>query len=154
MTEQYFVQQRGFHNIYNDDGTIWGFQFKMCTLYYKGLWLSQFRAGDAIVDGVVYPKETLIWNIQGIDYSREEMYDRMDQYWQVADTATVKVPCPGGLKQGYHTVEIQFGWICNYNAALEPDPNGNTLGIMGPYTRMSTAAGSAHPTERRLLLVW
>ena len=63
----------------------------MRTKYYKGLWLSQFRTGKCIVDGVEYPKESLIWNIQGIDYTCEEMYDRMDQYWQFGDIATVTV---------------------------------------------------------------
>ena len=152
MVENYYVQQRGFHNIYNDDGTIWGFQFCMRTKYYKGLWLSQFRTGDCIVDGVVYPKASLIWNIQGIDYTAEEMYDRMDQYWQAHDIATVKVPCPGGLKQGYHTVEIKFGWVNNYNAALEAEYDGSGLGTMGPYCRLGKNMGGA--TEREVLLVW
>ncbi len=158
MVDNAYVQQRGFHNIYNEDGTIWGFQFCMRTKYYKGLWLSQFRAGDAIVDGVVYPRETLIWNIQGMDYTREEMYDRMDQYWQFGDIATVKVPCPGGLREGYHTVEIQFGWVNNYNTPLEAEYDGSGLGLMGPYCDLGKGAGhyklDSHATERKLLLVW
>ena len=158
MVDNAYVQQRGFHNLYNEDGTIWGFQFCMRTKYYKGLWLSQFRAGDAIVDGVVYPRETLIWNIQGMDYTREEMYDRMDQYWQFGDIATVKVPCPGGLSEGYHTVEIQFGWVNNYNTPLEAEYDGSGLGLMGPYCDLGKGAGhytlDSHATERKLLLVW
>ena len=155
MTEKHFVQMRGFHNLKDEKGEIWGFQFCMYTGYYKGVWLSQFRAGDAIVDGIVYPKNSLIWNIQGIDYTAEEMYDRMDQYWQFADIATVKVPKKGGLAQGYHTVEIKFGWVCNYNTAVEAEPDGSGLGTMGPYHgRLGTAGNVANPTERKLLLVW
>ena len=151
MVEHQYIQMRGFHNLYNADNTVWGFTFRMQTRYYKGLWLSQFRAGDVIVDDVVYPKETIIWNIHGIDYTREEMYDRMDQYWQLHEPAVIKVPLPGGLSQGYHTIEVKFGWVNNYNSMLEKEYDGSGLGVAGPY--MSFEADN-HPTARRLLLVW
>jgi hypothetical protein len=149
MIDSDYIQMRGFHNIKDKDGKIWGFQFGMSTRYYKGLWLSQFRTGNAIVDGVVYPKATLIWNIQGIDYTAEEMYDRMDQYWQVHQPAYVKVPKPGGLEPGYHDVSIQFGWVGNYNNELEKEYDGSGLGNMGPTVPMTGGR-----LQRRLLLVW
>ena len=153
MVENTYVQMRGLHNLYDENGKIWGFQFGMQTRYYKGLWLSQFRTGRCIVDGVVYPKECLIWNIQGMDYTAEEMYDRMDQYWQLHDVAYVKVPKEGGLEQGYHTIEIEFGWVNNYNTAVEKEYDGSGLGLMGPYSSLG-GGGKNHPTERKLLLVW
>ena len=58
MVDNHFVQMRGFHNLYDENGKCWGFQFCMRTKYYKGIWLSQFRTGNVIVDGVVYPKDT------------------------------------------------------------------------------------------------
>ena len=153
MVDTEYIQTRGFHNLFDKDGKCWGFQFGMRTKYYKGLWLSQFRTGNAIVDGVVYPKATLLWNIQGIDYTAEEMYDRMDQYWQVNEPAYVKVPKAGGLKQGYHEVAIEFGWVNNYNTAVEKEYDGSGLGMMGPM--VSLGSGSRGPApHRRLLLVW
>ena len=149
MVDNDYIQMRGFHNLKDKDGKIWGFQFGMRTKYYKGLWLSQFRTGNAIVDGVVYPKASLIWNIQGIDYTAEEMYDRMDQYWQVNEPAYVKVPKPGGLKQGYHEVAIEFGWVSNYNNELEKEYDGSRFGNAGPMGRQGATA-----PQRRLLLVW
>lgn len=148
MVENDFIQMRGFHNLTDNDGKIWGFQIKMRTGYYKGLWLSQFRTGNVIVDGVVYPKATLIWNIQGVDYTAEEMYDRMDVYWQVATPAYVKVPKPGGLTQGYHDVAIEFGWVLNYNTPVENEYDGSGLGN-------SHGLGSTEDLakRRRLLLV-
>lgn len=148
MVDKEYIQMRGFHNLYDKDGKIWGFQFGVRTKYYKGLWLSQFRTGNAIVDGVVYPKASLIWNIQGMDYTAEEMYDRMDQYWQVNEPAYVKVPKPGGLQQGYHNVAIEFGWVNNYNSEPEKEFDGSRLGNAGPMAR-----GGPAPS-RRLLLVW
>jgi hypothetical protein len=151
MVDNEYIQTRGFHNLFDKDGKCWGFQFGVRTKYYKGLWLSQFRTGNAIVDGVVYPKATLLWNIQGIDYTAEEMYDRMDQYWQVNEPAYVKVPKQGGLKQGYHEVAIEFGWVNNYNTAVEKEYDGSGLGMMGP---MSSMGGTGAAPHRRLLLVW
>jgi hypothetical protein len=152
MVDNEYIQTRGFHNLFDKDRKCWGFQFGMRTKYYKGLWLSQFRTGNAIVDGVVHPKASLIWNIHGIDYTAEEMYDRMDQYWQVNEPVYVKVPKPGGLKQGYHEVAIEFGWVNNYNTATEKEYDGSGLGMMGPMSSMGGVEGAA--PHRRLLLVW
>jgi hypothetical protein len=154
MVDNDYIQMRGFHNLKDKDGKIWGFQFGIRTKYYKGLWLSQLRTRNAIVDSVVYPKATLIWNIHGIDYTAEEMYDRMDQYWQVNEPAYVKLPKPGGLAQGYHDVAIEFGWVNNYNTALEKEYDGSGLGLMGPMVNLG-GDGSLRPApHRRLLLVW
>ena len=150
MVENDFIQMRGFHNLKDKDGKIWGFQIKMRTGYYKGLWLSQFRTGKVTVDGVDYPKESLIWNIQGFDYTAEDMYDRMDVYWQVATPAYVKVPKPGGLTQGYHDVAIEFGWVLNYNRPIEKEFDGSGLGNSHVAT---ISAGSDDIAKRRRLLL-
>ncbi len=147
MVDKDRIQMRGFHNLKDKDGKIWGFQFGFRDGYYKGLWLSQMRMGNATVDGVVYPRETLIFNIQGIDYTREEMFDRMDQYWPVNEPLYVKVPKPGGLTQGYHDIAFEFGWVNNYNSALEKEFDGSGLGNAG-------GMGGGTPKPRRLLLVW
>lgn len=128
MVESESIQLRGFHNTFDENGKEDGFEFCVRTRYYKGLWLSQFRVGDVIVDGEVFPKNTIVWNFYGIDYTPEEMYDRMDIYWQVNDLATVKVKKPGGLTKGYHEVDVKFGWVCNYNAEPEKEYDGSGLG--------------------------
>ena len=122
MYENYIVQQRGFHNTVDKDGNVDGFQFRMRTGYYKGVWLSQLRVGPAIVDGVEYPRESLIWVINGIEYTADEMLKEGYTYWQVDDCATIKVKKPGGLESGYHDVDIKFGWICNYVGEEMEDP--------------------------------
>lgn len=141
---------RGFRNITDENGDIWGFQFRFHTMYYKGLWLSQVRTGNVIVDGIKYPKNEIKWNIQGIDYTREEMFSRGDQYWQVNDPAVVKVPKPGGLKVGYHEIFVEFGWVNNYNRALEKEFDGSGLGNAGP---LLPGASLDSILKRKLLLV-
>ena len=56
----------------------------------------------------------------------------------------VKVKKPGGLPLGYHDVKMQFGWVLNYNGALEAEEDGSGLGNMGHMF------GNEH--ERRMLL--
>lgn len=118
MLEKDVIQTRGFHNIVDENGEIIGFQFCMRTNYYKGLWPSQLRIGDVTSDDEVFPRETQIWEINGIEYTPDEMLEVGDSeqsaYFQVTDVATVKIMKPGGLSQGYHDISIRFGWICNY----------------------------------------
>lgn len=126
MLENAVVQMRGFHNTVDEDGSIAGFEFRMRTKYYRGIWLSQFRPGDVVVDGERYPREDIVWEIDGTDYMADEMLELGDVYWEVTDAATVKVKKPGGLSQGYHDVNVEFGWSCNY---IPPEREHPVLGI-------------------------
>jgi hypothetical protein len=143
MVEVSIIQQTGFHNLVDKDNNVWGFQFAMTTQMYKGIFLSQFRTGRAFVDGVVYPKESLIWNIHGYDYTAEEMYDMAETPWTVNEPAYVKIKKPGGLSVGYHDVAIEWGYINVYGRGPEKEFDGSGLG---------NAGGSITP--RRILLVW
>ena len=183
MIENVNIQQIGFHNLKDKDGKIWGFQFGLTTQYYKGLYLSQMRVGDAIVDGVRYPKDSLLWNIEGFDFKRQNMFDRMDVYWPVNAVAYVKVPKPGGLTQGYHDVAVGWGCVNNYSNGLEKELDGSKFGNSGPFAPMgmeamagmfgpddggdgaggpgggffgfgASGADGGIPGQRRLLLVW
>ncbi len=77
MLESNVIQYRGFHNI-EKDGEITGFQVCVRSDYYRGVWLSQLRPGKVVVDGVTYPKESVIWEINGRDYTIEELAE-----WQM-----------------------------------------------------------------------
>ena len=95
MVEFQTIQQRGFHNTYDENGEIDGFEFSFVPKYYKGLWFTQCRFGNVVVD--------------------DEVFDRDSK---------------GGLSIGYHDVSLQFGWVLNYNGALEAEPDGSGLGNM------------------------
>jgi len=126
MLEDHAIQTRGFHNTVDEKGNVTGFQFRMRTKYYRVLWLSQFRPGDVIVDGVTYPRDEIVWELYGVDYTPAELRKRGDVAWQVTDAAIVKVKKPGGLSQGYHEVNVKYGWICNY---IDPERFDPVLGI-------------------------
>lgn len=126
MLEYSSIQLRGFHNTKNEKGEIVGFQFCLATRYYKGMWLSQFRAGDVIVDGEHFTSHEYTLEIGGTVYTLKEMQQIGNVYWQVGTPATIRVKKPGGLAQGYHTVGMKFGWSCNYIGVEMEDP---VLGI-------------------------
>ena len=130
MLEFQPVQQRGFHNTCDAEGNIDGFEFDFATPYYKGLWLTQCRFGNVIVDGETFDRDELVFVYNGFDYSRQELFDK-EIYWQFREPITVRVRKPGGLALGYHDVTFQFGWVLNYNGAPEKEYDGSGLGNAG-----------------------
>ena len=127
MVEFQTIQQRGFHNTCDANGNIDGFEFRFVPNYYKGLWFTQCRFGNVTVDGEVFDRDELIYEYDGLEYSREEMFD-LNKYWRHHDTLIVKIKKPGGLSIGYHDVTMQFGWVLNYNGEPEKEFDGNGLG--------------------------
>ncbi len=142
MVEFQSIQQRGFHNTYDADGAINGFEFRFVPKYYKGLWFTQCRFGNVTVDGEVFDRDDLIFEYNGLEYSRQEMFD-LKLYWQFRTPLIFKIRKPGGLSIGYHDVALQFGWVLNYNGELEKEPDGSGLGNALHF-------GTDH--ERRMLL--
>lgn len=143
MVEYQSIQQRGFHNTYDENGSINGFEFRFVPNYYKGLWFTQCRFGNVTVDGETFDRDDLIYEYDGLEYTREEMFD-LEKYWQFRTPLTVKVPKKDGLTIGYHQIQMQFGWVLNYNGALEQEADGSGLG------NMAHMFGTDH--ERRMLL--
>lgn len=113
MLESNVIQYRGFHNIV-EDGKVTGFQICIRSDYYRGVWLSQLRPGKVVVDGVTYPKESVIWQINGKDYTVDELAEAGNDFWRITDTATLKIPKEGGLEQGFHNVSVRFAASCSY----------------------------------------
>jgi hypothetical protein len=129
MVEFQAIQQRGFHNYCDEEGNIAGFEFSFVPNYYKGLWFSQCRFGNVTVDGQVYDRDDIRYLYHGYEYTREDMFN-LRMYWQFRDPLVVRVPVKGGLPIGYRQVEMEFGWVLNYNGALEKEQDGSGLGNM------------------------
>jgi len=143
MVEYQSIQQRGFHNVTDGQGNVTGFEFKFVPKYYKGLWFTQCRFGNVTVDGEVFDRDSLTYYYDGFDYTREELFD-VEKYWQFRTPLIVRVPKAGGLSIGYHEVAMEFGWVLNYNGALEAEADGSGLG------NMAHMFGTHH--ERKMLL--
>ena len=114
MLEKYNIQTRGFHNVYDEDGNAIGFQVCVRSTYYKGVWLSQIRVGDVVVDGEVFGRDKQTWIINDVDYDPDEMEKISTIHWHILDVATIFVKKPGGLSQGYHDVWLRWGHRSSY----------------------------------------
>ena len=151
MLEKDVIQQRGFHNIVKD-GKVVGFQVRVRSLYYRGIYLSELFPRAMIVDGVTYPKEQVIWEINGKEYTNKEMETHGNVHWcSTTDPATLKVYIPGGLETGYHDVEVRFNYSSSYlPPQLQPnlDPDSELPGRRG-----GDGIGGSGRYQRRLLLV-
>ncbi len=137
MLESNVIQYRGFRNI-EKDGKVVGFQICIRSDYYRGVWLSQLRPGKVIVDGITYPKEEVIWEINGKDYTAAEMAKAGNDFWRITDVATLKIMKEGGLSQGFHDVAVRFAASCSYMPPMLDlfDENGDDRSFNGgTYTR-------------------
>jgi len=134
MLEKESIQSRGFKNT-KENGKVTGFQVKIRSLYYRGLWLSQLRPAMVKVDGTSYSGDQVTWTINGKTYTQSEMALLGDVHWGVLDTATLTVKKDGGLEPGYHDVEVSY----LYSASYLPPVIDTVFGVK--------------PHNRRLLLV-
>ena len=116
MLELPRIQYRGFHNTKDKDGNIDGFEFRLRTTYYRGVWLSQLRVGRVIVDGEEFLANSgkVTWIIQGKEYTPAQMKEDNEDFWPMTEAAVIRVKKPGGLKQGYHDVAIRWGFSSSY----------------------------------------
>ena len=106
------IQSTGFRNIV-ENGEVTGFQLKIRLPYYRGVYLSQIKAGHLIVDGESFGEDEIQWRVNGEDYTYAQMKDAMDTHWHPMEPATLLVKKPGGLAQGYH--DLTYGFCCTHS---------------------------------------
>lgn len=113
MLEQEAIQSRGFRNII-ENGQVVGFQVAVRSLYYRDLWLSQIRPATLIVDGETFTGEQVTWTINGKTYEQNELAQHGNTNWELLKPAILTVRKPGGLSQGYHDIEVKYGFSSSY----------------------------------------
>lgn len=145
--EKEVIQSVGFRNI-KEDGNVTGFQFKVRLPYYRGIFLSQLSPGTLYVDGEKYEKENIIWNINGEDFTYEEMKSDYKTHWAVTKPAVLKVKKEGGLSQGYHDLTYGFCFTSSYMPPIVQDhlnPDEESFIYMPEFGH--------HVNQRHLLIV-
>lgn len=145
--EKQVIQSVGFRNT-KENGKITGFQLKIRLPYYRGVFLSQLLPGTLIVDEERFEKEDIIWNINGEDYTLEQMKSDFHTFWNICTPAVLKVKKEGGLSQGYHDLTYGFCFTASYmppfmNDSLDPDQEA--MIFMPEFGQ--------HVNHRRLLIV-
>lgn len=153
MLEMQNIQSRGFHNIYDTEGNAIGFELCVRSTYYKGIWLSQLRVGDVVIDGEVFGRDDQIWIINDVDYTADQMEKIGDIHWHILDVATIRIMKAGGLSQGYHDVEVNFGTCGSYTPPkFAPQPkNDEEMAQPFPIEVFSMLATNQY--TRKLLIV-
>lgn len=124
MLERNVIQVRGFRNITDEKGEVSGFQVRVRNTYYRAAWLSLYRFGDVVVDGKVYDKDSVLWEIGGMEYTRKQALKMSDTQWSNMEAATVKVKKAGGLSSGYHDVSVAYSYVASYEPMGDPDETG------------------------------
>lgn len=87
------------------DGKSCGFQFDFKLQYYRGVTLSIIRDIAVEVDGVSYPRESILFSVEGETFTQDEMKTVLDYRWKFGQWATVTVLCEGGLSKGSHHIK-------------------------------------------------
>ena len=147
MLEREVIQSVGFRNRKEGHKVI-GFQFKIRLPYYRGVFLCQLRPGTLIVDGERFEKEDIIWNVDGVDYTYEDMKSDMDTHWAVTRPAVLKVKKEGGLSQGFHDLTYGFCFTSSYMPPIMQDaldPDQEAVVFMPEFGK--------HVNHRRLIIV-
>lgn len=147
MLEREVIQSVGFRNI-KENGSVTGFQFKIRLPYYRGVFLCQLRPGTLFVDGERFEKEDIVWNVDGVDYTWEDMKTDMDTHWNVTRPAVLKVKKEGGLSQGFHDLTYGFCFTSSYMPPIMQDaldPDKEAVIFMPEFGK--------HVNSRRLIIV-
>ena len=145
--EREVIQSVGFRNIV-EDGKITGFQFKVRLPYYRGIFLSQLRPGTLFVDGEKFEKDQIAWEVNGEEYTCDEMRTDFQTHWSVLTPAVLKVRKEGGLAQGWHDLKYGFCFTSSYMPPITQDtlnPDEESFIFLPEFGH--------HVNERRLLIV-
>lgn len=102
---QFYLQTQGFKNVRVDGKTI-GFQLRLRSGYYRGVYLTLLENFEVTVDGETFARDEISFSINGVTYSIDELAAETDARWQWTDSAVLTVRKDGGLKPGMHDVEV------------------------------------------------
>ena len=147
MLEPDLIQTRGFRNIVRDGRPI-GFEFNIRLTYYRGIFLSQLRPQNVVIDGKTIPKEKVVWVLNGHEHSYNSMRWDCETHWCPDQPATLRIYDGEGLKSGYHCLSTGYMYSSSY---MPPQlQQGIDNDEIDPFLEMMFGQLKS---ERRMLLV-
>jgi len=108
MREEEAVQQRGFHNGYQNGAAV-GFQVGYRSTYCRGIWLSMSKGFDVTVDGEKFSGDQVKVTVSGKTHTQEQMTKIGNVRWPNYEAAILTV-----VKPGVHTVRIGWSYRVSY----------------------------------------
>lgn len=121
MLEKGMIQTCGFRNVW-EAGKATGFQLRIRTAYYRGIWASLLEGADVTVDGEKFERERILWTLSQKTFTLDELAAAVEVRWPFDEAAVLTVPKPGGLTIGMHDVGLTLAFRASY---MPPD--------MGPW---------------------
>jgi len=113
MLEEQLIQASGFRNV-GPDAARTGFQLRVRSPYYRGLWGSLIEKPAVTVDGERFDGDGIRWTLPTGDYSFAELQASTDARWPMDAPAVLTVPKPGGLAPGIHDVTLELRLRMSY----------------------------------------
>jgi hypothetical protein len=123
MLDPEVIQMRGFQNVVQDGRTT-GFQVRVRSPYYRGIWASLLEGATVTVEGETFPPQTTRWTLDGKTFSASELADEPALRWPYEEPVILTVDKPGGLEPGLHDVQVSITWRWSY-VPVEMQPTTN-----------------------------
>ena len=113
MLEEQLIQTAGFRNV-GPHGAPTGFQLRVRSPYYRGLWANLIEKPTVTVDGERFDGDTIRWTLPAGEFSFEELQQAADARWPLGHAAVLTVPRAGGLARGIHDVSLELRLRMSY----------------------------------------
>lgn len=117
---------------YEAGGAILGWQFRVRYPSYRGTYLSCIEKLDIFLDGEKIDPALIRFELNGIEYTMEQIRDQYKAYWFVLDSATIRV-LSDELTAGTHTVTVDM-----YHRIPYAGYEGGYLGLPSKVTKELT----------------
>jgi Domain of unknown function (DUF6379) len=106
MFDKYMIVGEEFRNV-EKDGKVTGFQVGLRLPYYRGIVISLVDPPQLTVDGETIAPERATVTLHGNTYKLAEMEDQDVDRWEFGEVGIVTVKEPGGLKSGWHEIDVE-----------------------------------------------
>jgi Domain of unknown function (DUF6379) len=115
-----------------------GFSFDLRMPWYRALPLSSLEGLEVRIDGEPVPSDELRLSLGGHEYALADLPPLYDDWWYVADLASVRAPRAGGLAPGEHELDVTIALRIPYIVE-----SGNPLVMRERCVKTQTTGGAA-----------
>lgn len=105
MLQEQLIQTAGFRNVGPDTART-GFQLRIRSPYYRGLWANLIEHPTVIVDDEEFDGHDISWTLPAGEYTFAQLQQSTDARWPLGQAAVLTVPRDGGLGRGIHDVTV------------------------------------------------
>lgn len=90
------------------NGKVEGFEFKINLSYYRGHFLSCIDEFQVYLDGKEIDSKDITFCLNGKQFYIQQLSYCITEFWNIKESATVKVEYAGGLQEGAHIIEVKL----------------------------------------------